>query len=62
MNEESEAKWVICSQPPQWRAGEELIDLVGIWDSGIAIDITKPFQYTTGPIVQTNAPDWLQLG
>jgi len=58
MKEDSqETNWIVSSQPQQRVAGEELRDLAGNWACGITVEITQPFQYTVGPIVQTKLID-----
>jgi hypothetical protein len=45
-----ECEWHANSSPQEKQVGEELADIAGNWGMGIEVTVTKPFEYTQGPI------------
>lgn len=46
----TDIKWSATSNPHTLAKGEELVDVAGIWGTGVRIIITHPYKHVIGPI------------
>lgn len=47
-----EKTWSASSKPENFVKNKELIKMVGKWNIGIEVSITKPYEYSQGPVVK----------
>ena len=45
-----EKEWRASSKSERLGKGEELVNMVGRWNVGIEVSITKPYTYSQGPV------------
>ena len=48
-----ERTWSASSKSENFEKSDELVNLVGLWNIGIKVSITKPYTYSQGPIEKT---------
>jgi len=48
-----EKKWVGKSDLKENKRSNELTKFISRWNSGIDIVLSKPYEYTNGPVIQT---------